>query len=461
MNERDQTSEHSGAAAADIAALRQSLTLPCGQILPNRIAKAAMTEGLANACMNATPALDRLYGRWSRGGAGLLITGNVQIDRWDLERPGNVVIDGDADEPALARWAAAGRSGGSRIWMQLSHAGRQAPFYCSPRPVAPSAVGLKLLGAYRTPRALSGADISAIQQRFVNAAVVARRCGFDGVQIHAAHGYLLSQFLSPITNQRDDDYGGSLDNRARLLFDVVRAVRAAVGPEFAIGVKLNSADFQKGGFSNADCLEVVRGLNHCDIDLLEISGGSYEQPQLLGFEGSSHTADVTARASTRRREAYFLEYAALVRAEAEMPIMVTGGFRSRGAMAAALASGDTDIVGLGRPLCVDPGFVARLFEATTARADDPGAGLAYGRGLFGLRSPVSALRFINIFSQMGWYYVQLMRLGRGREPDWHMPLWRGLFGHVKAELKAARAIRPFQKQARPLGEHEISGKDVS
>lgn len=441
-------------ARAGIERLRAPLTLPCGQVLSNRMAKAAMTEGLADARMNATPALETLYARWSQGGAGLLITGNVQIDRWDLERPGNVVIDGDADEAALKCWAKAASGAGNKIWMQLSHAGRQAPFYCSPRPVAPSAVGLKLLGAYRTPRALAPAEIDDIVARFVEAACTAQRCGFDGVQIHSAHGYLLSEFLSPVTNRRDDDYGGSLENRARLLLDVVRAVRTAVGPDFAVGVKLNSADFQKSGFSNAECIQVVRWLNECAIDLLEISGGSYEQPQLLGHEGDADTAQAPARESTRKREAYFLEYAALIKLEAQMPLMVTGGFRSRAAMVEALESGDTDIIGLGRPLCVDPGFVARLFEATTERAEDPGAGLAYGQGLFGPRSSVNALRFVNIFSQMGWYYVQLMRMGRGREPDWQMPLWRGLVGHVTAELKAARAIRAFQKKARPLGRRQ-------
>ncbi|MES1923882.1 NADH:flavin oxidoreductase/NADH oxidase family protein [Salinisphaera sp. T31B1] len=437
-------------ARTEIARLREPLHLPCGQVLANRLVKAAMTEGLADAHMNATPALERLYGRWARGGAGLLITGNVQIDRWVLERPGNVVIDGDEDESALERWAAAAHAGGSRIWMQLSHAGRQAPLYCSPRPVAPSAVGLKLLGAYRRPRALSLADIRSVVERFVHAAAVAQRCGFDGVQIHAAHGYLLSEFLSPLINHRGDDYGGTLGNRARLLLEVVDAVRAAVGEDFAVAVKLNSADFQKGGFSDDDCLQVVRWLNDRRIDLLEISGGSYEQPRLLGHSGDEATAE-TLRPSTRDREAYFLEYAARIRDCTRVPLMVTGGFRTRSAMAAALASGDTDLVGLARPLCVDPGWVARLFEATSDRAEDPGAALAYGPGWRGPRSPIASLRFINIFSQMGWYYVQILRMGRGEEADWRMPLWRGLYGHLRAELAAARAIRAFQKRARPLG----------
>ncbi|ROO26647.1 NADH:flavin oxidoreductase [Salinisphaera orenii MK-B5] len=437
------------AASAATATLARPLTLPCGQVLPNRIAKAAMTEGLADARMNATPAHERLYRRWSHGGAGLLITGNVQIDRWDLERPGNVVIDGAADRAALARWASAGTAGGSQIWMQLSHAGRQAPFYCSPTPVAPSARRLRLLGAYRTPSELTVAGIEQIVERFAAAARLAWETGFTGVQIHAAHGYLLSEFLSPAVNRRRDDYGGSLANRARLLLAVVRAVRRAVGPGFAVAVKLNSADFQKGGFDDADCVQVVHWLNELAVDLIEISGGSYEQPRLLGHEGDADRAEAP-RASTRAREAYFLEYAARVRRAARMPVMVTGGFRSRDAMAAAIDEDGVDVIGLGRPLCVDPFFVARLFEGTTEAAADPGAELAYGRGVLGPRSGITALRFINIFSQMGWYYVQLFRLGRGAEPHWRLPLWRGLLGHVAAELRSARVIRAFQKQAAQL-----------
>lgn len=425
------------------------LTLPCGQQLPNRLAKAAMTEGLAGASMNPTSALERLYARWGRGGAGLLITGNVQIDRWVLERPGNVVIDGGEAPDAWSGWAKAARAGGARAWVQLSHAGRQAPMYCSPRPVAPSAVGLKLLGAYRRPAALTRPAIKDIVGRFVHAAQVVEAAGFDGVQIHAAHGYLLSSFLSPVTNRRSDEYGGELAARAHLLLCIVEAVKQAVGPTFAVAVKLNSADFQQGGFSAEESRQVAHWLAERGIDLLEISGGSYEQPRLLGHQGAADTAEAP-RESTRRREAYFLEYAELIRAAVDIPLMVTGGFRSRAAMNSALAEGGTDLIGLGRPLCVDPDFAARLLEGTTDQAEDPGAGLAYGPGWRGPKSGIKTARFLNIFSQMGWYYVQLMRLGDGREPDWRMPLWRGLVGHVRAEIRGAIRIRSFQKQAERL-----------
>jgi 2,4-dienoyl-CoA reductase-like NADH-dependent reductase (Old Yellow Enzyme family) len=212
------------------------LRLPCGAVLPNRLCKAAMTEGLADSLLRATPRHETLYRQWSEGGAGLLLTGNVQVDRTDLERPGNVAIDVSAaqtvSDEALQRlraWARAGTVGGNHLWMQLSHAGWQSPRYITSRPLAPSDVQLKLLGNYARPRPLTEAEILDFIQRFARAAVIARETGFTGVQVHGAHGYLLSSFLSPVTNRRTDAWGGSLENRARFLLEVVRAVRKAVG----------------------------------------------------------------------------------------------------------------------------------------------------------------------------------------------------------------------------------------
>ena len=218
------------------------LTLPCGAILPNRLAKAAMTEGLADRRSGATPRLARLYERWAKGGLGLSITGNVMVDRRYLERPGNLAIDGtqpDAHLNALQALARAGTSAGGHIWVQLSHAGRQSPKSVATEPVAPSAVGEVALpgGLFAAPRALTVEEIHDVIARFANAAEVCKRCGFTGVQIHAAHGYLLSEFLNPLINQRDDDWGGPLENRARLLLEIVARIRDAVGSGFPIGVK--------------------------------------------------------------------------------------------------------------------------------------------------------------------------------------------------------------------------------
>jgi 2,4-dienoyl-CoA reductase-like NADH-dependent reductase (Old Yellow Enzyme family) len=275
--------------AAGTPTIATPLRLPCGVLLPNRLCKSAMTEGVGDDWHRATPRHATLYRRWREGGVGLSITGNVMIDREVLERPGNVAIDATdprtTDAAARARlrdWARAGTGDGSQLWMQVSHAGRQSPRYVTSRTVGPSAVGLALLGNYARPRALSEPEIRDFAARFGHVAAIARDCGFTGVQVHAAHGYLVSAFLSPVTNQRTDDWGGPLERRARFLLEAVRATRAAVGADFPVSVKLNSDDFRKGGFSHADCLEVVRLLGAEGIDLLEISGGTYEQPRLLG-----------------------------------------------------------------------------------------------------------------------------------------------------------------------------------
>ncbi len=246
------------------ASLADPLQLPCGATLPNRLCKSAMTEGLADARLRATARHAALYRLWSAGGAGLLITGNVQIDRRVLERPGNVAID--VTDPVttsreardrLSNWTAAGTAAGNHLWMQIAHAGRQSPRYVTREPLGPSAVKLDLLGNYARPRALEDREIRDFIGRFAQVAVIARETGFTGVQIHAAHGYLISSFLSPVTNQREDEWGGSLENRARLLMETLRAVRRAVGGDFPVGIKLNSDDFRKGGFSNEECVAVV------------------------------------------------------------------------------------------------------------------------------------------------------------------------------------------------------------
>lgn len=426
--------------------LQQPLELPCGVTLPNRMCKAAMTEGLADNRLRATERHERLYRLWSEGGAGVLITGNVQVDRHCLERAGNVVIDTDEKREDLARWAEAGTANGNHLWMQISHAGRQTPMYINRHPKAPSDVQLKLLGSYGKPEPLTEPEIRELIERFAVAARTAKEAGFTGVQVHGAHGYLISEFLSPLVNQRTDDWGGSLENRARFLLETVAATRAAVGPGFPISVKLNSADFQKGGYTFEECLKVVKWLNDAGIDLLEVSGGSYEQPGMVGYQGDEDTADPDAKASTREREAYFMEYAKKVREVASMPIMVTGGFRSRQVMEAALASGDADVLGIGRPLVTDPHFVKRLFEGTVDEAEKQELKLNIGGGFLGPASRSVTLKFMNVFGQMGWFYMQLLRIGNGREADYRMGALRGLFGHLFNEYKTAFRIRGFLKE---------------
>ena len=300
--------------------IEQALTLPCGHRVANRLCKSAMTEGLADAHDHATAALQRLYTTWARSGAAIQLSGNIMIDRRYLERSGNVVVEDESGAAQLRAWAAAVHAGGSQLWAQISHPGRQCPRLVNLKPLAPSEVQLQLAGNFGAPRAATEADLQDIVQRFAHTAGLVKAAGFDGVQIHAAHGYLLSQFLSPRTNLRQDRWGGSLANRARLLLEVVHAVRARVGPATPISVKLNSSDFVKGGFTLEESVQVVQWLNDAGVDLLEVSGGTYEQ---LEFFRQHDAAEV--RDSTREREAMFLEYAKSIKAVARMPIMVARG----------------------------------------------------------------------------------------------------------------------------------------
>jgi 2,4-dienoyl-CoA reductase-like NADH-dependent reductase (Old Yellow Enzyme family) len=400
--------------------LATPLTLPCGAVLPNRLAKGAMTEGLATADGRPTPELETLYTRWSLGGAGMHLTGNVQIDRNHLERPGNVVIDAEPDaamKAALASWAKDGTQGGHHLWMQISHAGRQTMAIVNPHPKAPSAVKLGMPGGqFGEPVALDEAEILDLIARFAIAAGAAQDAGFTGVQIHAAHGYLLSQFLNPRANRRADQWGGTLQNRARFLMEVIKAVRARVGAAFPISVKLNAADFLRGGFDFDDSLMVARWLQAAGLDLLEISGGSYEQPAMMDMAGMEAREEPKIASSTAEREAYFVDFAKAMKAEIQMPIMVTGGFRSRLAMEHALSTGAADLIGLGRPLCVDSSGPSRLLAGADSldRAEDH---LALFPAWLGWLKSFKIGKAIDGFAVQFWYYGQLYAIGRSGRAD--------------------------------------------
>ena len=264
--------------------LQEPLTLPCGAVLPNRICKAAMTAGLAPPEGLPSAELNRLYELWSDGGAGVLLSGNIQVDADHLERPGNVIVDrlpNNEMQSALASWAKAGPRNGNHFWAQISHAGRQTQINVNKQPKAPSAVAVGLPGGqFGQPVAMSETEITDITGRFGTCAKACQEAGFTGVQVHAAHGYLISQFLSPRANLRKDDYGGTLENRARILLEIVSSIRQAVGSSFPIAVKLNSADFQKGGFEFTDSMQVAKWLAAASVDVIEISGGAYAHPRL-------------------------------------------------------------------------------------------------------------------------------------------------------------------------------------
>lgn len=371
------------------------LAMKCGRALQNRIAKAAMTEGLSDERFSATPELRQLYAHWAGSGAGLLISGNFMVDPAHLEKPGNAALTGSSDREKLKALTEAGRSDGAEFWAQINHPGRQSPAAINPEPVAPSAVRAQSdIGDFATPRALTDTEIRILIDAFALSAATAKEVGFTGVQIHAAHGYLLSQFLSPRVNQRDDEWGGSLANRARMLLACVDAVRAATGADFAVSVKINSSDFQSGGFAPEDCQHVVGWLDERGIDLIELSGGNYERVAMIGLDDQARPA---LRESTRIREGYFFDFAQQLRTMAKTPIMLTGGFRSRAGMDAALSDGACDVIGIARPMITDLALPHKLLVSsdfvdreTLDRDSAPLAGLP-------------------------WYYERLVALGNS--PD--------------------------------------------
>lgn len=385
--------------------LAAPLTLPNGQTLKHRLAKSAMSEALGTMAGAPTPELNRLYARWAQGGNALGITGNVMIDSDALGEPGNVVIEDDTHAAALKRWAEAGTANGTQLWMQINHPGKQSPNALSKQPVAPSAIPLapKLAKFFNPPRALTEGEILDLIKRYATTARAAETAGFTGAQIHGAHGYLVSQFLSPLHNQREDDWGGSAEKRMRFVVEVYRAMRAATGKDFAIGIKLNSADFQRGGFTEEESMAVAKALSDEGLDLLEISGGTYEQPQMTGLPQAA-SKKVPKKASTREREAYFLDYATQVRQHVGCPLMVTGGFRSAEGMAQAVESGEVDVVGLARSLALEPDVPARIL-----------AGDAYQSQVKPVQTGIKAIDSMGVMETL-FYARQIKRIGKGQNP---------------------------------------------
>lgn len=405
------------------AVLNQSLHLPNGQTIPNRLVKSAMSETLGAADCRAPSSMATLYGRWADGGVGLSITGNVMVDRRALGEAGNVVVEDDRDLDALSAWATAGKRGGGLIYMQINHPGRQAMKGLNAETVAPSAVPFAphMQRFFGTPRALEPTEIEDIIARFATAATVAEQAGFDGVQIHAAHGYLISQFLSPQTNLRDDAWGGDAERRRAFALATYRAIRAATGPEFGVGIKINSADFQKGGISEEESADTILALAGEGMDFVEISGGTYEAPAMAGLK----------KASTQAREAYFLTFAEALRSRLTVPLLVTGGFRSGQAMADAVASNTIDLVGLARPLAVDPDFPRKLLADGEIRLDLPRR-----------RTGIKFLDKMGML-EVTWYERQLHRMAKGKPTRPNESGLRSFFGYLWSHgfIRTLRARR--------------------
>lgn len=401
--------------------------LPNGTQLPNRIVKASMEENMAEAGQLPGEALNRLYRTWAHGGTGLLLSGNVMVDSRAMTGPGGVALEAGTPLEPFRRWAEAGKQGGGQFWLQISHPGRQVYAALGGEVWAPSAVPLNLgkhSSLFGQPRAMTEADIAEVIARFAETARLAEAAGFDGVQIHGAHGYLLSQFLSPLANQRTDQWGGSLENRARLLLEVVKAVRAVVSPRFGVGIKLNSADFQRGGFDAEDARQVVQWLNALPVDLVELSGGSYESPAMQGRAADGRTL---------AREAYFLAFAREIATVATIPVMTTGGIRRLPVAEEVLADGRIALVGIA--------------TALAARPDLPKAWQANAEATAALRPVRWKDKTMVAVATMALVRRQLQRMGNGKAPLLHAsPLFtlltdRARLGKLTRRYRSWRATQ--------------------
>ena len=423
--------------------INESFTLPCGQVIKNRICKAAMTERIAKGNNLAHHGHANLYDRWADGNIGISLTGNVQVDRRNLEGPANVAIDKNNYKEqfdALKAWSKAGTKNNTQLWMQISHAGRQTPGEINSSPMAPSDIGLKIPGKnFGTPTPMTEEDILDVIDRFVFTAKIARDTGFTGVQFHSAHGYLLSEFLSPDINNRTDAWGGSIENRTRIHLEIIKRCRQEVGEDYPISVKLNSADFQKGGFSPDESIKVAQILENAGVDIIEISGGTYEQPKLIGVEASINAKRSEKRKeSTIAREAYFLEYAQDIRKAVSIPLMVTGGFRTREGINGALQSNVCQIVGIGRPLCADPYCIKKMISGELETLPSFEKTLSLGPSILSPSSPFTLIKVINAFASMAWFYQQIKNMAKGLMPNQEQKLFNAFTADMKADKLALK-----------------------
>lgn len=386
----------------------------------NRIIKGAMSEALANHAGQPNPLHLGLYEAWAKGGLGCAITGNVMVDFRAKNEPGVVVVETERDLDLLRQWAQIGREHGMVQLVQLSHPGRQCPKGLNKETVAPSAVPFSstLATTFATPRALTQPEIENLIERFAESARICEKAGFDGVQLHGAHGYLISQFLSPLTNHREDQWGGSIENRMRFLLEIYHAVRAKTSDNFIVSVKLNSADFQRGGISEQDVLAVFKAIDEAGIDLIEISGGSYEAPVMAGAKAEQR------KTSTIAREAYFLDFAENIRQQVKCQLMVTGGFRTVKGMNDALQSGACEFIGIARPLAVEPDLTDRLIAGQDVR--------------YAVKPIKTGLAFIDKMAIMEiiWYAAQFKTIAQGRQPDPQLSPLKVFFKYAKNNVKA-------------------------
>ena len=386
----------------------------------NRLIKGAMSEALANSAGEPNHLHLGLYEAWAKGGLGCAITGNVMVDARAKNEPGVVIVETERDLAKLKQWADLGKQHGMVQLIQLSHPGRQCPKGLNKETVAPSAVPFSAMLAttFATPRALREDEILDLIQRFATSAVICEKAGFEGVQLHGAHGYLISEFLSPLTNKRTDQWGGSIENRTRFLLEIYKAVRAATSENFIISVKLNSADFQKGGITEEEVISVFKAIDEAGIDLIEISGGTYEAPAMAGAKSNQR------KESTIAREAYFLDFAEKIRKEVKCKLMVTGGFRTVKGMNAALESGACDFIGIARPLAVETDLTDRLIAGQDVK--------------YAVNPIKTGIPFVDKMAIMEiiWYAAQFKAIGEGKAPNPKLSPLKVFLNYAKGNIKA-------------------------
>ena len=386
------------------------ITLPNETTIKNRFFKSAMSEGMGTRDFQPKKNIATLYKRWAEGGTGLIITGNIMVDPKGTAEPGNIVFDKNSNMEILKNWAKQGQQHGAKVMVQLNHPGKQAPKTVSKQTVAPSAVplGNGLNKLFSTPRALTTNEVEELVQKFVTSAKVAKEAGFSGVQIHAAHGYLISQFLSPHDNRRTDKYGGSLENRMRFLKEIYLGMREELGKNFTIGIKINSTDFKEDGLTEEDSLKTIIELANLGLDFVEISGGTYERPAMMGATSKS------------TNQVFFAEYSKKLKQKIDIPVVVTGGIRSINAMNTLLNDNTTDFIGIARPLTIDPNIPNKIKQGTYTIVETT-------------RVSTGVKKLDKIFgSLLGivYYQVLMQNIAKGKEPKATKNAWPSLIQAV-------------------------------
>ena len=389
------------------------ITLPNGTTIKNRFFKSAMSEGMGTRDFQPKKNIATLYKRWAEGGTGLIITGNVMVDPKGTAEPGNIVFDKNSNMEILKDWAKQGQQHGAKVMVQINHPGKQVPKTIAKETVAPSAVplGNGLNKLFSTPRALTTSEVEELVQKFITSAKVAKEAGFSGVQIHAAHGYLVSQFLSPHDNRRTDKYGGSLENRMRFLKEIYLGMREELGKDFPIGIKINSTDFKEDGLTEEDSLETIVELANLGLDFVEISGGTYERPAMMGAT------------STSSNKVFFAEYSKKLKQKVDIPVIVTGGIRSINAMNTLLNDNTTDFIGIARPLTIDPNIPNKIKQGTYTIVETT-------------RVSTGVKKLDKIFgSLLGivYYQVLMQNIAKGKEPKATKNAWPSLIQAVYSQ----------------------------